>query len=264
MNIVKRIINSSILPLAGKLLVNKNQFVNVIFYHDVVEGDGSSYQQINVETFTKQMEYLRNEGFETLLFDDLEDKEKVSFKKKRVLITFDDGWLSNYTIAFPIIKKLGIKFNIFLAMNEIGNKETSLTWDMVKEMRESGLVGFGAHTYNHVDVSDFDKVNFEEEVIKANSLFESQLGYTPIDFCYPYGAFSDESNKKLEEESVYRRIYTSEMLLSYMEKNKIIMGRNAISTDYTLLRFAKIAKGYYNIHAYLHSNSTISNLISKI
>ena len=250
-----------IIPFFGMLCNSRNKYVNVIYYHDIVHDEGDSYMRTNVDVFTQQMVWLFNNGYETVRFDDLDD-EHVRFRKKRILIAFDDGWLSNYTEIFDLMQELGLKYNIFLTMGEIGNNPEYLTWDIVKKMHNSGLVGFGAHTFTHLSMADLSKIDYDHEVNDSDDLFEKHLGYRPLDFCYPFGYYSEESNLRLEKESGYQRIYTSQRLYSYTQNGRIVFGRNGISTDYPLYYFKKKVKGYANWHQtyYNHFYKRILNL----
>ena len=234
-----------IVPFWGWIFNFKNKYVNVIYYHDIVHDEGDSYMRTNIDVFERQMVWLVNNGFETVRFDDLDD-EHIRFKKKRVLIAFDDGWKSNYTEIFDLMKGLGLKYNIFLTMGEIGNNPEYLSWDLVRKMHESGLVGFGAHTFTHPSMADLTKIDINHEVNDADDLFEQELGYRPIDFCYPFGYYSEESNLQLERESSYKHLYTSEKLYSYEQNGRVVFGRNGISTDYPMHYFKKKVKGYAN------------------
>ncbi len=243
--LILRFIEYHIVPFFGWLFISKNKYVNVIYYHDIVHDEGDTYMRTNIDVFTSQMLWLSKNGYETVRFDELDD-EHIRFKKKRVLIAFDDGWLSNYTEIFDLMMRLRLKYNIFLTMGEISNNPKYLTWDLVRKMHKSGLVGFGAHTYTHPSMKDLARVDFKHEVDDANVLFEKEMGYQPVDFCYPFGYYSEDSNIKLEWESGYMHIYTSEKLYSYQQNGRVIFGRNGISTDYPMHYFKKKVKGYAN------------------
>lgn len=244
-NKVFRFIDYHVVPFFGWVSNSKNKFVNVIYYHDIVPGIGDSYMQTNKGVFFQQMEWLSSNGFETLRFDDI-NEQTIRFKKKRILITFDDGWLSNYNEVFDFMQAHNLKYNIFLTIGEIGKNTNYLTWDMVREMHNSGLVGFGAHTFTHPSMADLIKVNVQLEVNNANTKFNNELGITPLDFCYPFGYYSEDSNLRLEKESPYKRIYTSCKMYSYKQNGKVIFGRNGISSDHPLHYFKKMVLGYTN------------------
>ena len=246
MNPIKKMIYNYGIPLIGRMFNGKNKLVNVIYYHDIVKGDGQSFMHTNVDIFKRQMEYIASHGYKTLRFDELDD-ETIKFNSKSVIIAFDDGWKSNYTEIYDFMKSLGIKYNIYLAVKEIGANPNYLTWEQVRLMHEEGLVGFGAHTYSHPDMSDISKIDPAIEFDKADKVFEEQLGYKPLDFCYPFGYYSEESNTYIVKNTDYQRIYTSRLMYSYMQDGKVIFGRNGISNDESFGVFKAKLKGYFNI-----------------
>jgi peptidoglycan/xylan/chitin deacetylase (PgdA/CDA1 family) len=246
MNPIKRIVFRYVLPYIGMFCCNKNKYVNVIYYHDIVKGKGYGSQQTNLELFKQQMQYIKDRGYTTLTFDEL-DKDST-YRPKTVLITFDDGWRSNYTEIFAYMKDMGIKYNIFLEAGNVGKKEEYLTWDMVREMKDSGIVGFGAHTYTHPDMSDIQKIDIDKEFRAANEKIQKETGIILKDFCYPFGKWSEESNAYIIENTDYTRIYTSNMLYSYKQDGKIIFGRSSINGDYPFGVFKHMLKGNYNIY----------------
>lgn len=247
MNYLKKIIYNYGIPFVGRLFKWKNKYVNVIYYHDIVEGQGESFMRTNYDLFKSHMEHIAHRGYKTLRFDDLNSEDKERYDSKKIIIAFDDGWKSNYTMIYDLMKSLGLKYNIYLTIGEIGKNPDYLTWEQVKKMHEDGLVGFGAHTYTHPDMSDISKIDTELEFKKADLIFEQHLGFSPLDFCYPFGYYSEESNEYISSHLNYIRIYTSRMMYSYRQNGKIIFGRNGISNDESFGVFKAKLKGYFNI-----------------
>ena len=241
------IIDQMVLPFLGRFTSSRNKYCNVIYYHDIVKGDGYSFMQTNIDVFKAQMEYLINEGYEVLRFDDL-NNETIKFKKKRILIAFDDGWRSNYSEIFEYMQAKGLKYNVFLTIGDISVNPDYLTWDMVRKMHNSGICGFGVHTFTHPDMSNIEAVDASLEIDKANSIFYQELGYPPVDFCYPFGFYSKESNHYLLTHTNYLRIYTSKQFYSYSQEGRIIFGRNGISADDSMSFFIKKLRGFSNIN----------------
>ena len=247
MNALKSFIYQEIVPALGRLTIGKNRYINVIYYHDVVKGEGSTYMRINFERFKQQMLLLKKMGYETFVFQELGDKKILQWNRKHILITFDDGWLSNYDEIFDFMKAEGIKYNIFLETAKIGKDPKYLSWDTVREMYKSGLVGFGAHTFSHPDMSKLESLDLNQEIDAANEIINTELGFIPEDFCFPYGAYSQETIAAILEKKVYKRIYTSDMRYSYQQRDAIIFGRNAISDSDSEKIFKNKASGKYNI-----------------
>lgn len=247
MNPIKRIIYQYGIPTIGRILNRNNKFVNVIYYHDIVQGKGYSFQQTNIEIFKKQMQYIASHGYTTLRFDDLKTEVDEAYDSKKIIIVFDDGWKSNYMEIYDYMKSLGLKYSIYLAVKEIGVNPDYLTWDQVRLMHDEGIVGFGTHTYTHPHIDAISNIDVEVEFKKADAIFEAELGYKPLDFCYPYGTYSEETNEYISSHLEYKRIYTSRLMYSYRQNGKIIFGRNGINGDEPFIVFVSKLKGYYNV-----------------
>lgn len=117
-----------------------------------------------------------------------------------IIVTFDDGYLSNYEVAYPILKKLEIPATIFIVtdtVGEIGGKGkvnySHFTWEQAKEMQDSGLIDIESHTNDHIKLgeTDIDTVNYE--LRKSKYLIEKKLGKTCDMIAYPYGSYTDEA-----------------------------------------------------------------------
>ena len=251
MNKVKKLVYNHIIPILGSLSKGKNKYINVIYYHDIVDSGAHGSQYMDIDTFKSQMEYLVEKGYKTYTFSELENENNLKFDKKSVLITFDDGWRSNYDKIFDYMKEKGIKYNIYLEVGNIGKDERYLNWEEVREMKRSGIVGFGAHTVNHISMEDPSIEGYDFEIEETNRVFERELGFIPVDFCYPYGFYSNESNEYLTKNTVYTRIYTSSLRHSYEMNAKIIFGRSSINADESFKVFKNKVKGNYNIFAAL-------------
>lgn len=226
--------------------IYKNEDISFIYYHDVVEDNGFRYQKIEISTFIEQMNYIYKNGFKTLLFRDLNNEHES--KDKKVLISFDDGYRSNYEVVFPIMKRLGLKFNVFLEVGAIDKNSNYLTWDMINMMKESGLVDFGAHTYNHVYLTEIKSNNMEVEIFKANEEISKNVGIIAEDFCFPYGAYNKNIINYLDRLNVYKRLYTSDGRRKIAKNNATIYGRIGIENSDSLEIFEKKLQGKYNFY----------------
>lgn len=128
--------------------------VPVLMYHHLTTDGQTNSMTITAERFREDMEYLSNYGYTPLLSADLMAIKAGSqpMPEKPVMITFDDGYESNYTLAYPILQETGMKATISLITSHIRGGEsegipTSMTWTQAKEMYESGIVDIGTHTH---------------------------------------------------------------------------------------------------------------------
>lgn len=153
--------------------LNNSHKVNIpilTYHHLAPEGtfEPNSPVIISPMVFSAQMQLLKDQGYHTITSQDLYDylRKDIALPEKPVLITFDDGYESNYTLAYPVLKKLGMKavINIvvgFTPGEEEGLfpgggstagapflKQNHLTWEQMREMVLSGLIEIQSHTYD--------------------------------------------------------------------------------------------------------------------
>ena len=113
-------------------------------YHEIyrpedrphLEGLTNRAYNTEVSTFQKQMTWLSANNFKTLTIGELFSKDLLADGKRRICLTFDDGWAGNYRNAYPILKEKGFKATFFVATGLIG-KPFYMTWDHIREMHTS-------------------------------------------------------------------------------------------------------------------------------
>lgn len=176
----------------------------VLMYHHIYKYDDNcdlpKELYIEPEVFSKQMDFLLKHNYIPITLEDLLKSYKDNaFKlpKKSVLITFDDGWLDNYTNAFPILKEKNVKANIFISCDFIEQKNC-MTWNQLLEMKNSGLISFGSHTLSHpTDIQTLDDDKILQELKISKQQLEQKLNIKIDSFAYPSGAGA--INKKIRQ-----------------------------------------------------------------
>ena len=126
------------------LKLRKRENLICLMYHNVFTEIAPGI--IGKDEFEAHMEYIRD-----MRTFKMEELESLNYKlpENSILVTFDDGYKNNYTNAFPILKKYNIKATIFLNTKYIGEDESYLNWNEIREMYGSGLVDFQMHTHSH-------------------------------------------------------------------------------------------------------------------
>lgn len=146
----------------------------ILMYHHLSESEQNS-ATITPQLFASQMEALSNAGFTTVTFDDLKTfvNEGRTLPAKPVLITFDDGYESNYEYAYPILQRLNMKATIFAIGSSIGKdtyKETGIAihphFDaaQAEEMVGSGLISIQSHTWDMHQSASLEEAPARESV----------------------------------------------------------------------------------------------------
>nr|WP_255437452.1 polysaccharide deacetylase family protein [Thalassobacillus sp. CUG 92003] len=179
------------------------------------------------------MEALQREGYQTITEDELLHyfQDDAPLPEASLLITFDDGYLSNYTMAYPILKKRGMKATIYPIVSRISEDDPysfageipKITWPQMREMQDSGLITFQSHTYDsHFKSQSLDgeqrgmvsgrmlignkletQTEYEQRVLqdveKSKKILEDKLGEEVVAFTYPYGSYSADTIRLLKE-----------------------------------------------------------------
>ena len=124
-NTASFVFEKTALPLFRK---RGNSKAIVLMYHRVCPDDGLDTNQIvHPDIFEEQIKYLK-QHYTVLSADKLyRAVSKKSIPRNSVIITFDDGYLDNYTYAYPILKKHCLKAIIFIAPKFI-EQNTKLAW----------------------------------------------------------------------------------------------------------------------------------------
>jgi len=228
--------------------------VPVLMYHNIGYKEGDSFF-VTPENFLRQMEYIRDRGYEVITLDRLVEsiKNKERIKRNKVVITFDDGYKDNFQYAYPVLKKLGFPASVFLVTNNMGKKFTQtdkefMSWDEVKVMSEN-RISFGAHTKTHCELGKI--INEEgvfEEISGSKKDIETRTGAAVDYFCYPGGAFSEKA-KELVVKAGYKGACTTNRGYAKVHSDVYELKRIKVTNSDTNKPFSFWAKlsGYYTV-----------------
>jgi len=184
-------------PLAKLTGWSAKPCVPILNYHSVSDnlfGRLHPYHQINtsVSVFTKQMRWLRSEGYRTIdLADLLRGFDAGTDLSRRIVLTFDDGYRDFFTDAFPVLKQCGFTATVFLATDRIQHTPVRLegadylTWREVKELHSQGVI-FGSHSVTHADLRSLAPEEIDYETCRSKEMIEDTLGAQVDSFSYPF------------------------------------------------------------------------------
>ena len=209
--------------------------VPILMYHNLAQ-EGSGSDTISVQRFEEHLAALQDAGYTTITFQDLLAyvEQGTELPEKPVLLTFDDGYESNYTLAYPLLQQYQMKATIFVIGVSMGKdtyKDTGqamiphFTQEQAAEMEASGLVAIESHGYDmhevqgrdpepirvgilpREDESEWDYAAFLREDCQAMT---DLLGTTPGVLAYPYGYASELSEVVLHEMGIYATVTIEE------------------------------------------------------
>ena len=165
--------------------------VPVLMYH-AVDSQTWGHRELFVtpEVMEQHIRYLLDNGYDPIFFEDLPN---LSEYDKPVIITFDDGYRNNYTELYPLLQKYQVKATIFIVTSSIGNKETSMTPEQVKELSDSGLVSIQSHTVNHRVLRGLSAEEQRMEMEQSKLLVTRMTGREPFVISYPTGVYDENT-----------------------------------------------------------------------
>lgn len=170
--------------------------VPILLYHNI-SGDGEQIENpmltTNHNRFREHMEAIINAGYTPIDYQQHYNYVTYgeSLPNKPIIITFDDGYLSNYIYAYPILKELNIKATIFIITGRMAAKNTvypHFSWFQARDMVESGIIDIQSHTHTHPDLATIShrQLNLEMRISKA--LIEKYIGRPCNVIAFPYGS----------------------------------------------------------------------------
>ncbi len=232
---------------------------SIYMYHAVgnemqIAGSDPHYA-VTESQFCKHIDYI---GKSKPLALQLKNQSKIT----QSCITFDDGHLSNYLVAFPKLleKKLSAEFYVNSSM--VGT-ENFMSWAQLKEMNDAGM-SIQSHGHNHHYISDMTDSEITYELKTSKELIEKNLGNKVIIFAPP-GGRTDKRVSRIAKSLGYRCIANSRpglipffksfevprfAIIKHTNKNTIIawQSRWSLATikeivRYRVFRIAKIVLG---------------------
>lgn len=227
--------------------------IPVFMYHHLLKDNENVFINNNsilsVEKFQKQMEILNNEKFYTITLEELENflQGKIALPRNSVLITFDDGYKSNYIYAYPILRKNNFNASVFMITDFINYEPTrfnpkGLQYFSWLEMADSKEVfEFAAHTHNLHRLDTYMKsyvvIKDRTEILKDLKINKELLDTSF--FAYPYGQYKQETLdilKKLD----FRLAFTTEVGYANETSNPLEVSRFGITPETSLEEFCEI------------------------
>jgi len=207
--------------------------VAVFAYHRLVDKVRYPGTEITPAVFEAQMKELKDRGITVIPMQDFlawRRREK-DIPSSCAIITFDDGWKSQYEVAWPILKKFGYPFTMFIYTEgvrggSLGGQE-AITWEQLADMRDAG-VDIEAHSATHQDLREGHTIMLIEpggkrirtkltgaeyeqwvqnEVVGCKVTIEQRLRVRVNCFAVPFGNYN-EHVKEIAKNAGYEALFT--------------------------------------------------------
>jgi peptidoglycan/xylan/chitin deacetylase (PgdA/CDA1 family) len=220
-------------------------------------------------TFAEQMAYLHREGYMTIPLDDFVafQEGKASLPAKPILLTFDDGFMSVYHYAFPILKQYGMKATVFVTpdldsenFKKHATVDSPLTPEQMREMSDYGIA-IESHGMTHRYLTEMEPDLARWELEESKRVLEG-IVRKPVQFlAIPSGAYN-RTVKRLAKESGYRAVFGMLKGSNNARSDRYALRRMVIARDFTLEDFRKIL--HPAATCYLRLISFLQNLLMNL
>jgi peptidoglycan/xylan/chitin deacetylase (PgdA/CDA1 family) len=220
-------------PTVSKPVVDQTAQTIIYCYHRLVDKIRYPGTEITPAAFEAQMKELKDRGITVISLQDLLawKRGEKNIPPRCAVITFDDGWKSQYEVAWPIMKKFGYTFTMFIYTEGVAGASLgggqAITWEMLADMRDNGI-DIQAHSATHQDLreghtvmvmepgnkrtkkkltgADYEKW-IQNEVVGCKQLLEQRLGIKINCFAVPFGNYN-ERVKEIARNAGYEAMFT--------------------------------------------------------
>jgi peptidoglycan/xylan/chitin deacetylase (PgdA/CDA1 family) len=219
--------------------IGKSDRIPVLMYHSIDYEKGNELR-IPKEKFHDQMKYLKDSGFNPIDLDELYSHIALGSKlpEKPIVITLDDGYVDNYTNAFPVLKEFGFKAVVFMITGSMDTSGSYITSEQIKEMDKNSMRIEG-HTVTHPQLDTLSYSKQLSELRDSKASLEKVLGRDVKYFAYPYGKFNNDTLKAVEEAG-YKLAFSTKGGLAVISNGVYKLHRIYVSEKYSLKQFQQL------------------------
>ena len=228
--------------------------LRILMYHqimpekDMIDND----IVISAEKLDEQLKYI-GQNFETVFFSELEEKKDI---KKKLIITFDDGYYNNLIYLIPLLIKYKLKATICIPTELIAKDLNNISgafmsFDEIKSLPKE-YVEIAMHSHSHKNYAEMSIEDAEKDIREnIRTLEKHQIQFTKV-LVYPYGKFPKKGTQKkrffglLEKYGITAGLRIGNDLSSFPWRNKFeikrinMKGSDSFSTFKRKLRYGKI------------------------
>lgn len=210
--LVKKPIKSMLGGLGGITGVYERKFrskMTIVAFHrvnDVMEADALTCSAAKFEAFCK---FFRKHFRVVSMAQQVAAFRTGEDMGGTLSITFDDGYLDNFQVAAPILKKLGLPATFFITTGFVDSANVPnwdkhlptqpgwMTWEHVRALAAQGF-DIGCHTDTHINMAETDPQRIREELRISKQKLQQELGLAVELFAYPFGGRDQISESSIE------------------------------------------------------------------
>jgi len=154
---------------------------------------------VTAEVFDQQMKFLQDHGYHVVTFSDVADyfDQGRELPTLPVIITFDDGWVTQYENALPVLSKYHFPATFFVVTDYIGHRGF-VSWPQLQTLLTDGMK-IGSHSRSHPRLTKIaDSAQLWDQINNSKAVLESQLEVAVAEFAYPYGLYNTAATEMVK------------------------------------------------------------------
>ena len=178
--------------------------IPVLCYHrirDWLPSDSKRAEDyiVPVNNFRDQMKFLADNGYHTILPDQLYDYllKGITLPSRPIMISFDDSHAEQFAFGRDEMNKYGFKGVYFIMTVSLG-RPGYVTKEQVKQLSDEGN-SIGSHTWNHSNVKNYSGEDWITQIDKPSQQLEKITGRPVKYFAYPFGLWDKEAIEQLKQ-----------------------------------------------------------------
>jgi peptidoglycan/xylan/chitin deacetylase (PgdA/CDA1 family) len=181
----------------GGLTAKGYQLIPALSYHNFTSGQSKNLLTVSAKNFEDQLNYLKKEKYHTLTLDQLQEfLDSGQAPRNSILLTIDDGWISSYNVAHPMLQKFGFNATLFIPTDYVSSQNRKIiSWDQAREMVNDNSINIQCHTKGHRDLNLIEDgeslqsyiTSIEDQVVTSKKIINEEIGKQVTSIAYPYG-----------------------------------------------------------------------------
>ena len=204
---------------------------NFLIFHRITKEQPSEWSDVSVDNFNKILTALEEQGLISACVN-----EWRNINNRNFVLTFDDGYLSDFDLVMPTLEKRKMKGTFFISPINVG-KVGFMTKEHILTLSEMGME-IGSHSYSHKYLTTLPENEIKRELSDSKAFLEDILSKNVNSFAYPYGDYNRKTNE-FARELGYSNICTSVPGLNSTQSR--ILKRNSIHSRNSEQNLSNIA-----------------------
>ncbi len=161
--------------------------------------------------------------------------ERRPFRENALVITFDDGFLTDYEVAYPLLKEFGFAATFFVCLSNLTSEDR---WPQLRTMIQDGYE-IGSHTLTHRYLTELSAPELERELSDSKRIIQEKTG-TPVRSLAPPGGRYDAAVTRAALAVGYESLLTTHVGLNDHTSDAMALNRWSVRYHTSLWDFERM------------------------